>query len=176
MHEAESVSTRQTEPHEGGPNLSIGVRMPPEEIQALDEWRRRLPGVPGRPEAIRTILREYFARRSDPLEGASHGRRSSANLTVIISRDDYNRLEEYMRRDARRSYSEALRVMVSMGLDEYFVTGSRTKRAEPPLLLPPPAPEPAAAPTLSDLAALIRKTAETNPFVRPLADFIDGRI
>lgn len=116
-------------------------------------------------------------RRADPLEGGRTGRQPpSANLTVVIKRDEFERLEEFIRRDYRHSYSEALRVLVSMGLDEFFAAETSQRRAEPPLLLPPPAPEPAAAPTLSELAALIRKTAETNPFVRPLADFIDGRI
>ena len=80
----------------------------------------------------------------------------------------------------KRSLSDAIRRLIAMALVDLLPTlvteVELEQSAEPPLLLPPPAPEPEKPLTLSDLAALIRKTAETNPFVRPLADFIDGRI
>ena len=40
-----------------GPNTPVGVRMPPEDLADLDAWRARQPGVPGRPEAIRQLVR-----------------------------------------------------------------------------------------------------------------------
>lgn len=61
----------------------------------------------------------------------------------------------------------AIRMLIRAGLDN------------PPLVAAPPADDPsppAEALTLTDLAALIREVADTNPFVRPLADLLDGRI
>ena len=107
------------------------------------------------------------------------------SITFGIDFDTELRVEKWIDRQGWfiRNMSSALRFLIFRALDVYGprtaldnVEAGEAVSAEPPLLLPPPAPEPAATPTLSDLAALIRKTAETNPFVRPLADFIDGRI
>lgn len=43
-----------------GVNPSIGVRMPEDEIDALDDWRAKQKGVPGRPEAIRRIVKAFL--------------------------------------------------------------------------------------------------------------------
>jgi len=37
-------------------NPQINVRMDEELLKRLDEWRRRQPDLPGRPEAIRRIV------------------------------------------------------------------------------------------------------------------------
>ncbi len=82
--------------------------------------------------------------------------------------------------------TSAIRVLIGLGIhaasddieasDALRAAATKHTAREPLALPPPPATEPAAPPTLSDLAALIRTTAEANPFVRPLADFIEGRI
>jgi hypothetical protein len=41
----------------------IMARLLPEQLAALDAWIKRQPDKPGRPEAIRRILGEYFWRR-----------------------------------------------------------------------------------------------------------------
>lgn len=115
-------------------------------------------------------------------------------ISAPITEEEYYRFEDLWRTSPFKLKGEFCRFLVRNGLSSYaaknglggaadVLEGASTRGAgrysdgsEPPLLLPPPAPEPAAPPTLSDLAALIRKTAETNPFVRPLADFIEGRI
>lgn len=68
-----------------------------------------------------------------------------------------------------KNRSEAIRHFVSKGLEE----ASRVPAGPRLLPAPPPAPQP---PTLLELAAMIRKTAETNPFVRPLADLLEGNV
>ncbi len=40
-----------------GTNPSIGVRMAADEIDLIDAWRIRQPGVPTRPEAIRRLVK-----------------------------------------------------------------------------------------------------------------------
>src|SRR6476620_5032548 len=40
-----------------GTNPLIGVRFPQPEIDALDEWRSKQPGIPSRSEAIRRLVR-----------------------------------------------------------------------------------------------------------------------
>ena len=44
-----------------GTNPSIGVRMSPETLERLDDWRRKQPDLPGRPEAIRRIVEKALA-------------------------------------------------------------------------------------------------------------------
>lgn len=71
------------------------------------------------------------------------------------------------------SRSEAIRHLLRRGLD----ADRSVARKQEQLLLPPPASAKATTPhTLTELAALIRAAAETNPFVRPLADLLEGRI
>ncbi|WP_127091949.1 hypothetical protein [Aquabacter cavernae] len=71
------------------------------------------------------------------------------------------------------SRSEAIRRLLRQGLDACQWASTRQE----PLLLPPPFPsEDSAALTLTEVATLIRKAAETNPFVRPLADYLEGRV
>jgi hypothetical protein len=41
-----------------GTGQTIGVRMLPDQLAALDDWRRTQPDLPGRPEAIRRLLAE----------------------------------------------------------------------------------------------------------------------
>jgi hypothetical protein len=41
-----------------GTNPSIGVRMTHEELEKLDEWRAKQPGIPTRPEAIRRLVQQ----------------------------------------------------------------------------------------------------------------------
>ncbi len=115
-------------------------------------------------------------------------------LSAPVTKEEYENIEALWRTSPFKLWGEFCRHMMRIGLASYAATngigdvvdvlkGASTRGAgrfsngfEQPLLLPPPAPEPVAPPTLSDLAALIRKTAETNPFVRPLADFIEGRL
>jgi hypothetical protein len=35
----------------------VMVRMPPDDVSAVDEWRRKEPDLPSRPEAIRRLVR-----------------------------------------------------------------------------------------------------------------------
>jgi hypothetical protein len=39
-----------------GINQTVGVRMTPAEIDAVDAWRATQPGIPTRPEAIRRLV------------------------------------------------------------------------------------------------------------------------
>lgn len=99
-----------------------------------------------------------------------------------VPRELLARIEDYQYRE-RRTRAAAMRVLLATGLEHAkpFETGldhAKPYRPEEPeqapLLLPPPAEKP--APSLTELADLIRKTAETNPFVRPLADMLEGKM
>lgn len=73
------------------------------------------------------------------------------------------------------SRSEAIRILVQAGLSaESQPLRTKVEPFQPQqILLPPPTPKPH---TLTELVALIRETAETNPFVRPLADMLEGKV
>jgi hypothetical protein len=45
-----------------GTNQTVGVRMSPKEIQAVDVWRAKSPGIPSRPEAIRRLVELALAK------------------------------------------------------------------------------------------------------------------
>ena len=50
-------------PKRGRPEVdteAVNLRLPREIIAALDDYRRDLPGIPTRPEAIRQILKAHF--------------------------------------------------------------------------------------------------------------------
>jgi hypothetical protein len=49
---------RQTGPPASGGGVLIGVRLPPDDLTLLDQWREAQPDRPGRPEAIRRIIEE----------------------------------------------------------------------------------------------------------------------
>jgi hypothetical protein len=49
-----------------GINPSIGVRLPLPSLDALDDWRKRQPDLPSRPEAIRRLI-EAGLRAADPI-------------------------------------------------------------------------------------------------------------
>ncbi|MGA8169490.1 MAG: hypothetical protein WB816_01425 [Methylocystis sp.] len=48
-----------------GTGQLIGVRMQPDELEAIDAYRRDLPGVPSRPEAIRRLCSLALDPRAD---------------------------------------------------------------------------------------------------------------
>ena len=97
-----------------------------------------------------------------------------ARKYIILDADQVRRFDDFFFATRAKSEAEALRRLIDLGL----MASNTAPAKEPRLLLPPPAPakEPDPAPTLTELAALIRATAETNPFVRPLADLLEGRI
>lgn len=94
-------------------------------------------------------------------------------ITFALTEDLYQALHDYAWK-ARIKRSEAIRHLILLGLE------AREEEPRPynstPLLLPPPAQPAPEVPTLTELAALIRKAAEVNPFVRPLADCLEGRV
>jgi hypothetical protein len=49
-----------------GANPAIGVRMPPDELDAVDDWRRGQPDLPSRPEAIRRLVSRALAAEGQP--------------------------------------------------------------------------------------------------------------
>ena len=52
-----------------GTNPSVGVRLPPPEMAALDNWRRQQPDMPTRPEAIRRLIE--IGLNSNPKAGGA---------------------------------------------------------------------------------------------------------
>jgi hypothetical protein len=46
-----------------GTNPAIGVRLPPDLLEALDRWRREQADPPGRPEAIRRLIEAGLAAK-----------------------------------------------------------------------------------------------------------------
>ena len=62
------LSTRKKRPGRPatGINPAVGVRLPPELMRAVDNWRAHQSDIPGRPEAIRRLIEaglEAFERR-----------------------------------------------------------------------------------------------------------------
>jgi hypothetical protein len=51
-----STQNKRGRPSAGGANPITGVRLPPELLETLDNWRRDQPDLPGRPEAIRRLI------------------------------------------------------------------------------------------------------------------------
>ena len=45
-----------------GKGLTVGVRLQPDALDALDGWRLLQPDAPGRPEAIRRLLAERLGK------------------------------------------------------------------------------------------------------------------
>lgn len=74
----ENMIEDQSSPRRGRPstgtNPAIGVRIPPQELAALDDWRRRQPDLPSRPEAIRRLVGKALAAEGRPeREGLATG-------------------------------------------------------------------------------------------------------
>lgn len=44
----------------------VNLRLPPDMLAAIDEFRRGLPDIPTRPEAIRRLLAEALNMKGDP--------------------------------------------------------------------------------------------------------------
>jgi hypothetical protein len=51
--------------NKAGTGQLIGVRMQPDELAAIDSYRRDLPGVPSRPEAMRRLCVQALDPRAD---------------------------------------------------------------------------------------------------------------
>jgi hypothetical protein len=52
----DNTTTRRKRPAQTG--LLVGTRLQPELLSKLDEWRRRQPDIPARPEAIRRMIEQ----------------------------------------------------------------------------------------------------------------------
>lgn len=69
----DNMKTRKSRPNTTGE--LIGVRVQPEMLGKLDDWRRRQEDLPGRPEAIRRIL-ELGLLAKGPSEKKAPGSRA----------------------------------------------------------------------------------------------------
>lgn len=57
----DKAKRRPGPPQTGGGTL-IGVRILPDDLELLDQWRESQPDRPGRPEAIRRLVEEGVKR------------------------------------------------------------------------------------------------------------------
>jgi hypothetical protein len=55
-------------------SVNIGVRVPPDELAALDAWIANQPDKPKRPEAMRRLIQKALAQ--EPVAATSKRRRS----------------------------------------------------------------------------------------------------
>src|SRR5205085_2286368 len=71
---ADNVSTKNRRGRPAtGANPVTGVRLPPELIKALDQWRRDQPDLPGRPEAIRRLIETGLGKAVAVSSGSGSG-------------------------------------------------------------------------------------------------------
>ncbi len=48
------------------PSTPVLVRLSPEQLKALDSWRRVQADLPGRPESIRRLIEQALAAQQKP--------------------------------------------------------------------------------------------------------------
>ena len=88
-----------------GTGQLIGVRMQPDELAAIDSYRRDLPGVPSRPEAMRRLCVQALDPRADNSAAPPHARceRLSGTFSTPIHRELGSSFAAATKTDARRS-------------------------------------------------------------------------
>lgn len=113
--------------------------------------------------------RDFHLKASQLADLSMSGPNEITRQTLHFVKGQWDRINTVGRTLREPQSSPVVHYLVELGLRAH--DASTNKGA--PLLIPPPAPKTA---TLTELAALIRETAETNPFVRPLADFLEGKV
>jgi hypothetical protein len=63
MAKQETLITKKRGPKPTGIGVLVGVRLQPDELEAVDQWRDDALGRPSRPEAIRRLIKRGL--RSD---------------------------------------------------------------------------------------------------------------
>ena len=58
MAKQETLITKKRGPKPTGIGTLVGVRLRPNELEAVDHWRDNALGQPGRPEAIRRLIKK----------------------------------------------------------------------------------------------------------------------
>ncbi len=118
-----------------GTGQLIGVRMQPDELAAIDSYRRDLPGVPSRPEAMRRLCVQALDPRADN-SGASPApaARDCPGLFRRRSIESWNLPSRPRRRhDARRSGRNQLFSRGRHELLDPATRGARRARSIPAL-------------------------------------------
>jgi hypothetical protein len=110
-----------------GTGQLIGVRMQPDELAAIDSYRRDLPGVPSRPEAIRRLC----VRALDPRAGnsAAPALRPLREIVRDFFEADPSRVGSFVRsRDEGLTPAEAVEIGFSPENDTTFSILQRAAR------------------------------------------------
>jgi hypothetical protein len=61
-----SISDNEKTIKRGRPRVDstfVGVRLPPEQLKTLDNWRREQEDIPTRPEAIRRLIEQALKHK-----------------------------------------------------------------------------------------------------------------
>ncbi len=111
-----------------GTGQLIGVRMQPDELAAIDSYRRDQPGVPSRPEAIRRLCVQAL----DPLAGGASAAPAPRPLREIVQEffeADPSRVGSFLRgRDEGVTPFEAAEVSFCPEDDTTFAILQRAAR------------------------------------------------
>jgi len=60
MSKSTTVQPRKRGPKPSGIGTPVQVRLQPDMLKALDDWRREQPNIPSRPEAIREAVKDWL--------------------------------------------------------------------------------------------------------------------
>ena len=110
-----------------GTGQLIGVRMQPDELAAIDNYRRDLPGVPSRPEAMRRLSMQALDPRA--ANSAAPAPRPLREIVRDFFEADQTRIESFLRgHDEGLSPSEAVESSFSAEDDTSFSILQRAAR------------------------------------------------
>ena len=110
-----------------GTGQLIGVRMQPDELAAIDSYRRDLPGVPSRPEAIRRLCARALDPRAD--NSAAPAPRPLREIVRDFFEADPSRVGSFLRGRAEdMTPAEAVEISFSPEDDTSFSILQRAAR------------------------------------------------
>ena len=110
-----------------GTGQLIGVRMQPDELAAIDCYRRDLPGVPSRPEAMRRLCVQALDPRAD--NSAAPALRPLREIVQDFFDADPSRVGIFLRgRDEDTTPAEAVEISFSPEDDTSFSILQRAAR------------------------------------------------
>ena len=110
-----------------GTGQLIGVRMQPDELAAIDSYRRDLPGVPSRPEAMRRLCVQALDPRAD--NSAAPAPRPLREIVRDFFDADPSRVGIFLRgRDEDTTPAEAVEISFSPEDDTSFSILQRAAR------------------------------------------------
>ncbi len=113
--------------NKAGTGQLIGVRMQPDELAAIDSYRRDLPGVPSRPEAMRRLCVQALDPRAD--NSAASVPRPLREIAQDFFDADPSRVGIFLRgRDEDTTPAEAVEISFSPEDDTSFSILQRAAR------------------------------------------------